>query len=332
MKKTLYLLSTSAILFSCEADVETTYSRAKQPVIENDGKTIVFPDSNNVTFFITERVTKKQIQGDLTALGQVEAIVLPSKTGALANLVLFNNPELSSHYTQLLQHQVHIRHIRNVDIKQKKAKLDRIHALLAQGLATGRDLLNAESELQTAQTNLAADQAALVEHETQLKTAGFSPERLARSGTAYLFCEIPANQITQISEGQPCRITFPDFPDKKYIGKVDAVADRVSSSSQMTKVRISFANSRDAVKVGMFADVIFNLEESDALAVRESAFITARGKDYVFIKTSANTFACQEVKLGRQIGQWVTVSDGLHEADEIVVEGAMQLKGLSFGY
>src|SRR5690606_37941653 len=126
--------------------------------------------------------------------------------------------------------------------------------------------------------------------------------------------------------------TFPDFPDKKYIGKVDAVADRVSSSSQMTKVRISFANSRDAVKVGMFADVTFNLRESKVLAVRKSAVITEKGKDYVSIKMSANTFACQEVKLGRQIGQWLTVSVGLHEADEIVIDGAMQLKGLSFGY
>src|SRR5690625_6283031 len=100
------------------------------------------------------------------------------------------------------------------------------------------------------QTNLANEKAALIEHETNLLSAGFSPNvlRKAKAGTAYLICDIPENQISKIKEGNVCNVLFSAFPEEKFTGKIDAVADMVDNATRMVKVRISVNNSSSKLK------------------------------------------------------------------------------------
>jgi cobalt-zinc-cadmium efflux system membrane fusion protein len=57
-----------------------------------------------------------------------------------ATLSLFDNPELSGNYTQLLQHLTMINQIQNINIRQRKTELSRIKDLQEHGAATGKDL------------------------------------------------------------------------------------------------------------------------------------------------------------------------------------------------
>jgi hypothetical protein len=56
------------------------------------------------------------------------------------------------------------------------------------------------------------------------------------------------------------------------------------------------------------------------------------GKDYVFVKKSELEFERREVTSGEQAQGNVIIYDGISDNDRFVVKGAMQLKGLSFGY
>ena len=82
----------------------------------------------------------------------------------------------------------------------------------------------------------------------------------------------------------------------------------------------------------MFANVFFNLSESNLMGVNQTSLVTVQGKTYVFIKKPNHTFERREIQIGPQIGDRVIVYKGLILSDEIVVDGVMQLKGLSFGY
>lgn len=334
MKNLIYILTTLILLASCGEKETKQAEKNTTPTVSNTGQTISFPDTESIAFFKTEKVNSNNITAEITAPAKIAATILVSGEGANQNIVLFENTELASSYTQLIQHQINISQIQNINIKQKQIELERTKDLHLHGAATGQDLLNAETELSMEQTNLANEKAALIEHETNLLSAGFSPNvlRKAKAGTAYLICDIPENQISKIKEGNVCNVLFSAFPEEKFTGKIDAVADVVDNATRMVKVRISVNNSSSKLKAGMFANVSFGINEGNFISIGKNSLVTVQGKHYVFQKINDNTFERKEIQAGQQIGEKIIVFSGLDNGNEIAVEGVMQLKGLSFGY
>ncbi len=333
MKNLIYIL-TILFLSSCGGSDKKQTEKNTTPTISNNGKNILFTDMESISFFKTEKIRSNNITAEITAPAKIAATILASGEGASQNIILFENPDLASSYTQLIQHQINISQIQNINIKQKQIELDRIKDLQLHGAATGKDLLDAQTNLSMEQTNLANEKAALIEHEAKLKSGGFNPENLrnAKSGTAYIICDIPENQISKIKNESICNIQFTAFPDEKYTGKIDAVADVVDNATRMIKLRISVNNSSSKLKAGMFANVSFGLSEGNFISIDKNSIITVQGKNYVFVKKANNEFERKEIQAGQQIGDRIIVFSGLNNEDEIAIEGVMQLKGLSFGY
>lgn len=331
MKNLTYTMAFLLLLSSCGGKDQKVPEKNVTPVVTNNGQTISFPDSGSMSFFKTEQVSSNNLTAEFTAPAKISATIISSGDGSI---VLFENPELAASYTQLMQHRINISQINNINIKQRQLELARTKELQAHGAATGQDLLNAQTALSMEQTNLANEKAALTEHEAKLIAAGFEPQVIQQSkaGTAYLVCDIPENQISRIKEGQPCDIVFTAFPDERFVGKIDAVADMVDNVTRMIKVRISIHNPTNRLKTGMFANVSFGLSEDHFINISNASLITVQGKSYVFVKKAGNTFERREIQAGQQIGNRILVFGGLNKDENIAVEGVMQLKGLSFGY
>lgn len=334
MKNIRYILPILLLIAACGNEEKARKAENTTPVVSNNGLAIAFPDKEALAFFKTETVNRDHINSDFLAVGNVGATILASNTGASQNIVLFENPELASNYTQLIQHQINIRQIEHINIKQKKIELERTKDLQLHGAATGQDLLNAQTGLSMEQTSLANEKAALIEHEAKLKSGGFNPQLLrnAKAGTAYIICDIPENQSDKINQGQSCDIVFTAFPNEKFIGKIDVVADLVDNATRMVKVILSLSNSSNKIKAGMFANISFGLSEGNAITISKTSLVTVQGKNYVFVKTAANTFERKVIQTGQQLGDRIIVFSGLEHGDLIAIEGVMQLKGLSFGY
>jgi len=323
------------ILFSCGGEKNNSGKIENQtPVVSNNGETITFPNEESIKFFETETISSASLTSDIIAPAKVAATVIKSIEGANQNLVLFENPELAGNYTQLIQHLININQIQNNNIKQKKIDLERVKDLQQHGAATGKDLLDAQAALAMEETNLANERAAIIEHETKLKIGGFQPEvlRNATAGTAYIICDIPENQIGKITEGRACIIEFTSFPNEKFQGKIDDVADMVDESTRMLKLRVSLNNNNGKLKAGMFATVSFGVSEGDMLSIYKNSLITIQAKNYVFVKTNSTTFERREVTVGNQMNDRIIVYTGLKGGENIATKGVMQLKGLSFGY
>ena len=323
------------LIYSCGREKD----KIKQPenltpqVVES-GKKIIFPNAESIKFFETEIVSSSSLNAEIIAPAKVAAAVVKSDEGASQNIVLFENPDLAGSYTQLIQHLININQIQNINIKQKKIELERIKDLQSHGAATGKDLLEAQTALSMQETNLANERAAIIEHETKLKAGGFQPEilRKAEAGTAYIICDIPENRISKIKKGSDCILEFTSFPNEKFPGTIDDIADVVDQSTRMVKLRVSLNNSTGKFKAGMFATVSFGVSEGNNISVSKNSLITIQGRNYVFVKSNAATFEKKEVKTGNQIGDRIIIFSGLNIGEAIAVKGVMQLKGLSFGY
>ncbi|QOG01158.1 efflux RND transporter periplasmic adaptor subunit [Flavobacterium sp. MDT1-60] len=325
------------LLFLCACggkDNKQTPEINSIPQVMNNGKTILFPNDSSISFFETEPIGSSVLNDQITAPAKVSATVMKSEEGASQNIILFENPDLAASYTQLIQHLININQIQYKNIKQKQIEVDRAKDLQAHGAATGKDLLEAQTALSMEQTNLANERAAIIEHETKLKAGGFQPEILkrAKAGTSFIICDIPENQISKIKKGDNCIVRFTAFPNEKFAGKIDAVADMIDQTTRMVKLRISLNNASGKLKAGMFATVSFGLSEGDFISIDKNSLVTVQAKNYVFVKRGTKNFERTEITIGNQIGNRIVVYSGLMNGDVIAIKGVMQLKGLSFGY
>lgn len=333
--KHLFLYSlVFTLLFSCGNDPKIEQASSASPIITENGKQLQFPEASHLSFFKTEILNERSTSSEFTAPAKIAATVLPSREGAGQNLILFENPELASHYTQFMQLQIDINHLANNSLKQRRLELERTQDLNSHGVATGQDLLDAQSAVTMEESQLSNNKAALIEHESKLRSEGFSLDKLkkAKVGTSFLICDIPESQSANITEGDRCSIRFSALPTKEFRGSVDAIADVIDANSRMLKARIQVDSASAKLKSGMYAQVTFKTEIDNNLSIDKNAVVTVNGKHYVFKKQSANEFERTEITTGQEIGNRIIVHEGLFTGDEVAIEGVLQLKGLSFGY
>lgn len=315
----IFLIGLCAI--SCQQNkLSEQVRRVAQPIIENDGKRIIVQnDPTELKFFATEKVRLENISAQYKAPASVQVSIVQSSERRGRNTVLFDDVDLNAAYSQFLQHII--------NINQYKVNLERIKDLSQHGAATGKEVLDAE-------TQLANEEAAITEQEGKLKLAGLDAAKLRDPKTkgVWLICEIPESQIAQVKPGTPCTVTFTAFGDESFKADVDGIGVEVDRVTRMIKVRIILPNSPNRFEVGMFANVSFLLKEANSISVPSSAIVNVQGKDYVFVKTSGTTFERREILTGQQLGGRTLILHGLAENEGVVVSGTMQMKGISFGY
>ncbi|WP_134088188.1 efflux RND transporter periplasmic adaptor subunit [Olivibacter sp. XZL3] len=335
MKPILYLLTSVLLWTACSRGQDSPVERIIAPSVSDNGQYVSFTDSTMRNFFESAPIFDSSMTASYTAPGKIAATVVVSAAGASQNVVLFDNPDLAASYTALAQHQTNIHQIQQINIKQKEIELERASDLLSHGAATGRDVLEAQTALSLEKSNLANEKAALIQYEASLKQGGFDPTALRKApvGKAYVICDIPENQINAIQEGASCELLFSAFPEKTFKGEVEDIADVIDNVTRMVKLRVSVLDHSSSLKAGMFAQVTFDLKSvGDRLTINKKSLVTVDGKDYVFINKGNGVFERKAIKTGQQIGDHLIVLEGLKKDDEVITKGAIQLKGLSFGY
>lgn len=333
MQKSPILLAV-LILIACGKKESQSIIQVVKPKVTDNGRLIQFSDKKTADFFVAQSIASSQLYANIIAPARVVATVVPSQENPNQNLVLFDNPELTSSYTQLLQHLANINQIQNVTIKQRKIELDRAKDLQQHGAASGREVLEAQTALALEETNLINEKAANLEHEAKLKLGGFDPDELrkAQPKTVWSLCDLPENQLSKIAKGNQCQLNFNSYPNENFNGRIESIGDVVDFTTRMVKVRIVITNPNEKLKAGMFGTAKFGLDQGKFLAVPKDAMITVMGKDYVFVKNGDMDFERRPVNSGQQANGNVIIFSGLTDQDKVVVKGAMQLKGLSFGY
>ncbi|MFN3852160.1 MAG: efflux RND transporter periplasmic adaptor subunit [Spirosomataceae bacterium] len=355
MKKYFFASIVILGIWGCKNENQKQQSQNLSPKVNSDGTNIIIPNTESAAFFTTETVSTSLISAEIKAPSQVVATVAANR------IILFSNPELTSNYTELLNHQSAISQKeavvkqkqavivqKDAIIKQKQIEIERFEDLAAHGSATGKDVSDArtekllaeseksiaQSEKASAEADLIAERSLIIEHSTKLKAAGFNPETLIKSGvgTAWIIADISENQISKIKTGTSCKVKFTAYPDEIFTGSVNGIAEVMDNTSRMTKVRIILNNTNNKLRSGMFALVSFGISEGNFISIDKNALVTVQGRNYVFIKTSETTFSRKEIFIGQQIGDRIVVFSGINPNEQVVNKGAMQLKGLSFGY
>ncbi len=236
------------------------------------------------------------------------------------------------------------------------ARRDRIQLLLADGVSSQAQLLDAQAEYADADgaATAAAEKLALYglhpgEHgpdaplrslvggevleATATVGSTVAPEEaLFHVGTLeslILLLAVPDAQLDGIEKGDAVRFTIAGSSES-FPATVDAVGSWLDAASRTVNVRAVAANPARHLRPNQFATATIVLNDADAesgVILPADAVQSIDGHDAVFIAGDAGHFAVHPVDVDARAGDRVRLEPGVEAGESVVVTGAFALKG-----
>ncbi|MCW0372977.1 efflux RND transporter periplasmic adaptor subunit [Xanthomonas sacchari] len=194
---------------------------------------------------------------------------------------------------------------------------------------------SANANLQEAMARLESQRIRLRQTVLRAPDAGAISERAATVGSVVsqgdpLFklirqarlewrAEVPADMMSRIKPGQTAHVQLTD--GTTLDGTVRARAPTVDQSTFTALIYVDLPRS-DMIRAGMFVSGGFELGNSQALTVPQSAVVFRDGASYVYCLGRNNKVVQTTVTIGRRAGQRIEVTRGLHAGTRLVEQGA----------
>ena len=174
--------------------------------------------------------------------------------------------------------------------------------------------------------------AALSRRNTPLSANSPDPSKslytVADLSSVWVLVDINEKDLAKVRKGQSAIVTVGAFPDIKFRGRINHIADVVDQSTRTVKARIEVANPGRKLKPEMFASVELALptDATAVLAVPEDAMQDLDGKKVVFVAENEAEFAARQVQAGRVADGMIEIVSGLKEGERYAVKGSFILK------
>jgi len=317
--------------------------------------------------------TKQQLTGIISATGKIEANadriahVSPRISGKIVSVRASLGDSVAAGQSLATLDSVELGealsryHLSKTKLALARSNMERITALVEKKIAARKDILQAETDFKTAQTELHTDEERLMLYGvsvSSLKDArhqkpllpvrspigGVITEKHAIVGeladpskslytvadlsSVWVMVDINEKDLSKVHKGQTATVTVSAFPDSKLKGRITYIADLVNEATRTVKARVEVANPGRKLKPEMFATVELALaaDAPPVLAVPEEALQELDGKKVVFVTEKESEFAVRQVQTGRTSGGMVEIVSGLKEGERYAVKGAFILK------
>lgn len=136
---------------------------------------------------------------------------------------------------------------------------------------------------------------------------------------------VPEKYLSLISTGCKIEVTSIALPGKKFVGTVQAVSPRISSTSRSISVRGIIENNDYLLRSGMMLNVTIEMQDRNAIQVQESAILNVGEKHYVYVVDSQNKAKQREIEIGERRDHLVEVTKGLTSSDRVIIDGVVKI-------
>jgi RND family efflux transporter MFP subunit len=218
--------------------------------------------------------------------------------------------------------------------------------LIGRKVIAQQDFDSAQSDLRGKQASVTADQAALLQlqalEDFKLLKAPFDGIVTARntdigqivhagSGNALfvvsqidplrVYINVPESMTQDVAVGSTAELSFSEIPGKTFPGKVVRTAGAIDQTSRtlLTEVDVSdpddrlFAGASVQIRLSTGGDRTSILIPANTLIFRsDGASVATVGPD--------NKLALKKIKIGKDLGPWVEVAQGLSKGDRLILD------------
>lgn len=145
--------------------------------------------------------------------------------------------------------------------------------------------------------------------------------RIQDYSQVWLMVSVSEKDLSFIKVGTPARTTFPNIPGRQVFARVEYVYPTVDAKTRTGQVRLVIDNPDGELRPGAYADVAFDVEIKERLAVPSEAILKSGAGRYVVASLGQGRFEPRSVTTGLTTERWTEVSGEVAKGDEIVVSG-----------
>ena len=220
-----------------------------------------------------------------------------------------------------------------------KSQLDTDQATYLQALAAA-DNIRATIAKKTIRAPFAGRLGIRLVNLGQNLKAGDSIVSLQALDPIYVDFYLPQQELIQVKNGLPVRISGDALGGKSMEGRVTAISPDVDASTRNVRIEGTIENKSERLHPGMYVDVAVELPASDQfLVIPETAILYAPYGDTVYVvdekevegkdgnKEKQLVVRQQIVRLGAHRGDFVAVTSGLKAGETVVSSGVFRLHG-----
>lgn len=243
------------------------------------------------------------------------------------------------------------------DLLQAEHNLTRNKDLAAAGIIAGKDLEQSQSDLNRIKAEAVRAQVRLnslgagmnVDQRFTVKSPinGIVVERNTNPGMewrpdtasqplfivsdpGYLWCWIdaPEQSISALRKGMQVTLHSSAWPDEKFTGEIDFIEDALDPSTHTLKARAKVSNPTLKLKSEMYVTAEFSNTSQDTLDIPAKAVFLKDTLKMVFVKTGDGVFERKVIEPIAGNDEWISIAQGLHKGDQVVIDGALYLERL----
>lgn len=243
---------------------------------------------------------------------------------------------------------------RDEKVRSLDAQTAELTASVAQEKATKAEVNAAESEINQAKAEVAANlanvQRLVAEQSFQKVLAPFDgvityrkvdPGALITQGSMTpslelyqmakidrlrIYVQVPQRVARYLKAGQSAEIDVPEFPERKFIGKITNVSGALDPETRTRQTEIQIDNLDHALLPGMYSEVkLTALREYPWIRVPGTTLVTRTDGQYVVVVDNGKV-RYQKIDIGRDYGNEVEVRVGLKGDEQVVVSPSDDLR------
>ena len=167
----------------------------------------------------------------------------------------------------------------------------------------------------------------------QILREGDSIVTLQSLDPIYVDFTLPQQQLSRLHLGLPARVTCDALPDVTVEGSITAMNPLVDAETRNIRLQATMPNRAERLRPGMFVNVTVGLPiRQQVLAIPATAVLYAPYGDSVFViaddkqRKGGKVLRQQFVRLGEKRGDFVAVTSGLKQGENVVSTGVFKLR------
>ncbi|NLJ01513.1 MAG: efflux RND transporter periplasmic adaptor subunit [Bacteroidales bacterium] len=142
----------------------------------------------------------------------------------------------------------------------------------------------------------------------------------------YMEVNLPESAIEYVKPNQPVHITHYTLPDDTLRGQISELSPAISTETRTFQGKVLINNDGLKLRPGMFvkADIVVDRADSAIIIPKEVVF-SRRNRKYVYI-VERNTAILRDIQTGLEDEDFMEVTEGLNENDNLIIRGYETLR------
>ncbi len=142
----------------------------------------------------------------------------------------------------------------------------------------------------------------------------------------YMEVNLPESAIEYVRANQPVHITHYTMPHDTLRGEISELSPAIRTETRTFRGKILIDNNQLKLRPGMFvkADIVVDRADS-AIIIPKEVVVSRRNRKYVYI-VERNTAILRDIQTGLEDEDFMEVTQGLNENDNLIIRGYETLR------